>query len=543
MADAIDQDTDCRVLLLAPTSRDAEITRSLLTQAGLSCFICSDVHHLAMEVNKVAGAILLTEDAIVSDGIEKLLAALARQPSWSDLPVVILMQGGVQSPGATHVLRSLRNPTLLERPAPTRSVVSATQAAVRARQRQYQIRDQIEQLRVAAQERAGLLASEQGARIEADHANRMKDEFLATLSHELRAPLNAILGWVQLLQRARDAETHAEGLAVIERNARVQTQLIEDLLDMSRIISGKVKLDMQRMEPGAVIHAALDAVRPSAAAKGVILREISDRQIPSVTGDPARLQQIIWNLLSNAVKFTPAGGAVEIRTGRVGGQIEITVSDTGDGIEGDFLPHVFERFRQANAATTRKYGGLGIGLSIVKHLAEMHGGSMSAHSEGKGRGAIFTLTLPIRPTEEPRAPTHRPAHAEENSEIQLRGLTVLVVDDEPDARRLVKRVLEEYDAEVVTAESSAAALATLVNLAPDVIVSDIGMPEQDGCEFLRLARIQGVKAPAVALTAFARVEDRLRSLRAGFQMHLSKPVEANELIAAVASTAGRLGGA
>jgi signal transduction histidine kinase/ActR/RegA family two-component response regulator len=543
MTEAIDQDTDRRVLLLAPTSRDAEITRLLLTQAGLSCFICNDVFHLAGEMQKGAGAILLTEDAIVSDGIEELLAAMSRQPSWSDIPVVILMHGGVQSPAAIHVLRSLRNPTLLERPAPTRSVVSATQAAVRARQRQYQIRDQIEQLRVAAQERAGLLASEHAARIEADRANRMKDEFLATLSHELRTPLNAILGWVQLLQRARDAETLGEGLAVIERNARVQTQLIEDLLDMSRIISGKVKLDMQRVEPTLVIRAAMDAVRPSADAKGVTLKEDSDRQVPAITGDPARLQQIIWNLLSNAVKFTPVGGSIEVRSRRAGAQIEISVSDTGDGIEGEFLPHVFERFRQANAATTRRYGGLGIGLSIVKHLAEMHGGSVTAQSDGKGRGAIFTLTLPIPPPDEPKIPPHRPAQAEESAEIQLRGLTVLVVDDEPDARRLVKRVLEEYDANVVTAESSAAALETLVNLAPDVIVSDIGMPEQDGCEFLRLARIQGVKAPAVALTAFARVEDRLRSLRAGFQMHLSKPVEATELIAAVASTAGRLGGA
>jgi signal transduction histidine kinase len=542
MPDARNEDADRRVLLLAPTARDAQITQSLLSQAGLACVVCRDVRHLAAEFGAGAGAMLLTEDAIVSDDIDELLAAFSRQPSWSDLPVIILTRGGVQSPSAIHALRALTNPTFLERPSSTRTVVSAVQAAVRARQRQYQILDQIEQLRLAARERAELLASEQAARIEADRANRMKDEFLATLSHELRTPLNAILGWVQLLQKADDEQTMSEGLAVIERNARVQTQLIEDLLDMSRIISGKVQLDMQRVDLAPVIRAAIDAVRPSADAKGVSLREVSDRQVGSLTGDSARLQQVIWNLLSNAVKFTPRGGTVEAHVRRTGSQVEITVQDSGDGIEADFLPHVFERFRQANSATTRKYGGLGLGLSIVKQLVEMHGGTVSARSAGKGRGATFIVSIPIGRPQEVASPGHPPAiGCMDSPKIQLQGLTILVVDDEPDARRLLQRVLEECSANVVTAESSADALAALRRIAPDVIVSDIGMPEQDGCEFLRLARVQGVKAPAVALTAFARVEDRLRSLRAGFQMHLSKPVEANELIAAVASTAGRLG--
>jgi signal transduction histidine kinase len=485
MPDEMFKGRETRVLLIAPTARDAEITHSLLKHAGLTCVVCQSIHQLTTEMASGAGAVLLTEDALAAKEIDELLAELGRQPSWSDLPVVVLIRGGVQSPAANRVLGALRNATLLERPAPTRSMVSAVQAAVRGRLRQYQIRDQIDALCAAAEERKQLLSSEHAARTEADRANRMKDEFLATLSHELRTPLNAILGWAQLLQRAPQDPGSLEGVQVIERNARILTQLIEDLLDMSRIVSGKVKLDMLRIELGAVIQAAVDVVRPSAEAKGVALRLHPQASPTPMIGDSARLQQVIWNLLSNSVKFTPQGGVVDVRLRREGSHVEISVADTGAGIEPEFQPYMFERFRQANSSTTRAYGGLGLGLSIVKHLVEMHSGSVSAYSAGKGRGSTFTVRLPIQApwmsNDSPRHPEEKRDFAMvEDTTIRLEGVTILLVDDEPDTRRWVKRVLEERAAKVVTVESSAEALQTLKSLMPDVIVSDIGMPNQDG---------------------------------------------------------------
>jgi CheY-like chemotaxis protein len=339
--------------------------------------------------------------------------------------------------------------------------------------------------------------------------------------------------------------------------------VFEDLLDMSRIVAGKVRLDMQRVSPAAVIEAAAESVRPSADAKGVHLGLRLDRLAGPVTGDPARLQQVVWNLLANAIKFTPRGGRVEVRLARVSSHVEITIADTGAGIAPDFLPHVFERFRQADASTTRQHGGLGVGLSIVKQLAEMHGGSVRAESPGPGGGATFTVELPFRAMEEaggdaredrddaggdsgrarrhPQTTPSSDGRASACNGVELDGVRVLVVDDEPDARVLIKRFLERCGAKVVTAASAAEALQVLGQLDPHVIVSDIGMPLQDGYEFMTQARRQGVTAPALALTAFARAEDRLRSLYAGYQLHLSKPVEPAELVAAVAGMAGRPG--
>jgi PAS domain S-box-containing protein len=399
------------------------------------------------------------------------------------------------------------------------------------------------------EQRAALLDSERAARADAERAGRLKDEFLATVSHELRTPLNAILGWATILRTGSfDANDVEQALATIERNARAQAQLIEDLLDVSRIISGKLRLDVQAVDLPAVIDTALSAVRPAADAREIRLHHVVDPQAGPVSGDPARLQQIVWNLLSNAVKFTPKGGRVELIVQRVESQVQISVSDSGMGIPAEFLPHVFERFRQADASTTRKHGGLGLGLSIVKQLTEMHGGSVRALSPGQHQGSTFIVTLPVTALHDATQATSlaSPSAADQRRPpdmTRLDGLRVLVVDDEADARELIRRVLADRDANVNCAASTDDALLALEEFDPDVIVSDIGMPEKDGYALIReiRQRIGAKNVPAIALTAFARPEDRRRSLLAGYQVHIAKPVDPHELTAAVASLAGRTG--
>ena len=667
------QSEEKRVLLVAPTVRDGEITRSLLAKAGLTCVVCENLNHLLRELHVGAGAVLLTEEAITGKGINELLTTVDRQPSWSDLPVVMMMRQGDQPPVATGVLRSLRNVTLLERPAPTLSVVSAVQAAVRGRERQYQMRDQFESIRkgemrsrelqeqleiaidaselgtfhcdmpldkivwnarckahfwlpqdaeidfdlfysilhpddrertreaIAAcvyggkvydieyrtvspqgelrwiratgrtyykeekpvrfdgttqditdrkrvdEERKQLLEIERTARMEAERTSRMKDEFLATLSHELRTPLNAILGWTHLLKRdQQDPEMLSEAISVIERNARAQTQLIEDLLDMSRIISGNVRLDVQWVELSEIINAAMESVKPTAETKGVRLEKEIDRLVGSVSGDPARLQQVLWNLLTNAIKFTPKGGKVRVFAEVMQSHVEISVADTGEGISPDFLPHLFERFSQADGSAKRRHRGLGLGLSIVKNLVEMHGGTVRANSRGQGQGATFIVHLPLQAPKSSEG-EENPPHPRmllsglsvECERPNLRGIKVLVVEDEADARELVRRFLVECDALPAVAASAAEAQKLLLTFQPDVIVSDIGLPQKDGYEFIRDVRKQGLTTPAVALSAYARAEDRIRSAQTGYQTHLAKPVEPAELLAVIASLAGR----
>jgi PAS domain S-box-containing protein len=409
----------------------------------------------------------------------------------------------------------------------------------------------IHAMRQLVDEREHLLQSEQAARIDAERASRMKDEFLATLSHEIRTPLNAIVGWATVLRSARLAPTElAEGLEVIDRNARVQAQIIDDLLDMSRIVSGKLRLDVQRIDLADVIRAAADTVAPAADAKDIRLQLVLDPLAGPISGDPHRLQQVFWNLLSNAIKFTPKGGRVQVVLERINSHVEISVIDSGEGIDSAFLPHVFDRFRQADASTTRRHGGLGLGLAIVRQLVELHGGTIRAKSPGRGQGATFVLSLPmpiVHPDVEPspvrRHPTAEPWAAPAESWLPIVGVRVLVVDDEPDARALLRRLLEECDAVVSTAASAAEALAALQSNPPDVLVSDIGMPDEDGFTLIRRVRAlpaeQGGRTPAIALTAYARAEDRVKAVVAGFQHHLSKPVEPMELIAVVASLIDR----
>ncbi len=404
-------------------------------------------------------------------------------------------------------------------------------------------------LKTVAAENQRLFDAERAARAEAERVNRMKDEFLATLSHELRTPLNAILGWSRvLLARKGGDDDLKRGLETIARNAQAQTQLIEDLLDMSRIVSGKVRLDVQPLDLASVVDAAVDSVRPSAEARGIRLQKILDPMAGPVSGDPNRLQQVVWNLLSNAIKFTPKGGKVEVLLARVNSHLEVTVTDSGQGISADFLPYVFDRFRQADASSTRTYGGLGLGLSIVKQLVELHGGNVQAKSDGDNTGATFIVKLPLAPVrtgESREHPTAMRLSAVDGEHIPLDGVTVLVVDDETDARELIGEVLLQCGAAVLTASSADEGLKLLQSQRPNVVISDIGMPDKDGYQFMRdLRRISAVKGgntPAIALTAFARSEDRTRAMVAGYQIHISKPIEPQELIATVASLAGRTG--
>ena len=390
----------------------------------------------------------------------------------------------------------------------------------------------------------------EAALAEAERANRLKDEFLATLSHELRTPLGAILGWTQILRRgARGDAELAKGLDIIERNARAQTKLIEDLLDMSRITSGKIRLEVHPVQPIVFVEAALETVRPAADAKGIRIERALDPLAGPVTGDPGRLQQTVWNLLSNAIKFTPTGGRIAVALRRIGTRIEVSVSDTGVGIDPRFLSQVFERFSQADSSSTRRYGGLGLGLSIVKHLVELHGGTVYADSAGKGLGATFTIELPLvqeidvetQAASDDRLALDLPPVDLEA--LDLSGVRVLVVDDQPDARSLTERLLAECGAQVWSASSAQEALDAMASARPHVLVSDIGMPGMDGFELLRRIRALGAEAggcvPAIALTAFARPEDGASALGAGFEMHFTKPADASRLIAAVASLAQR----
>ncbi|XXT14994.1 PAS domain-containing protein [Sorangium sp. So ce429] len=404
----------------------------------------------------------------------------------------------------------------------------------------------------AEEERARLLDVEQAARSEAERANRLKDEFLSTVSHELRTPLTAILGWTHLLRRraSREDEDLCKGLAVIDRNARAQAQLIEDLLDMGRITSGKIHLDVQPLDLHDVAGTAVSSVAPLAAAKGIRLERISSPAVGVTRGDPNRLQQVVWNLLSNAIKFTPEGGSVQVKVARADNHVEITVSDTGEGIDPEFLPYVFERFRQADASTTRRHGGLGLGLAIVKHLVELHGGAVRATSAGPGKGTTFTVELPLGAADAPaegategREVDARASGDDAGEPSDLSGVSVLFVDDAPDTRDMVRTFVEERKARVRLAGSAEEALRLLELERPDVIVSDIGMRGMDGYELIRRVRAlpqeRGGDVPAVALTAYAGNEDRTRALLAGFQTHLAKPIQPTELMAAIGVLAAR----
>jgi len=460
-----------------------------------------------------------------ADGVE-LCRRIKTNPATNSIAVLQISATYVREEDTVRALENGADASLVD-PVDATVLVATVRALLRSRQAEETVRN--------------ALAREQAA-------NRMKDEFLAVLSHELRSPLGAILTWVTLLRGSPpDAALAARGLAAIERNTRLQVKLVEDLLDVSRIISGKMQIDPGHVDVKAIIGAALEAITPAAQAKDVRLSAHLDPQLRPLRGDAARLQQVVTNLLSNAVKFTPALGRAEVQAVQVGGGVEISVVDTGMGIEPDFLPHVFERFRQEDSSSTRVHGGLGLGLAIVRHLVEAHGGSVAAASDGPGRGATFTIRFPMSPARTRRAAPPAEARAADGARAgfaTLDRVRVLVVDDDPDTVEVARQVLESAGAQVTSAATAQEALAALSARPPDVLLSDLGMPDEDGYALIRKVRsldpARGGSVPAAALTAYTRSEDRREALLAGFQVYLPKPVEPAELTAAVARLAGRM---
>jgi len=402
----------------------------------------------------------------------------------------------------------------------------------------------ISELQRSEEERGQLLLRAERARVEAEAANRIKDEFLATLSHELRTPLTSLLGWSSVLREAkRDEKILNQGLEAIDRNARVQAQLIDDLLDVSRIVSGKLNLDVRPLDIASVTRAAINVVQPAADAKSITLDYYAEPGLGAISADSARLQQIIWNLLSNAVKFTPNGGNISVRVEQNESDARVIVKDSGQGIDPEFLPRVFDRFRQADSSTTRSFGGLGLGLAIVRHLVELHGGTVSAQSDGVNKGATFSATFPL--LSERLAPVTT-IHSPDTSLVEvhsLDGLRVLVVDDEPETREIISTVITRTGGEVKACTSANEALSKLADWKPDVILSDIAMPDEDGYSFIKhvrtLPRDKGGETPAAALTAYARDVDRREALAAGYQMHIAKPISGGQLVTMIARLAGR----
>jgi signal transduction histidine kinase/CheY-like chemotaxis protein len=520
-----------RVLLVTPTRRDGEITSGFLTEAGLSCLVCPNLSQLAIEMKHGAGAVLLTEEAISSQGMRDVLQALDRQPAWSDLPVVLLMRG-VSAGGEAETLRSMRNVTLLERPAPIRSVISAVQSAVRARKRQYQIRDQIEAIRLANDERQKLLESERAARQEAERVSRVKDEFLAKLSHELRTPLTPVLMAVAALEMNDELpQSVRDDLRMIHRNVELEAKLIDDLLDLSRITSGKLSLQFGRVGVNELLRHVCEICLGNFREKGVGLHcEFTDAA-PEVSGDSARLHQVFWNLLNNAAKFTPQGGNVYVTSEIVSDgdrrdAVRVTVRDTGIGMPTEVLPRVFDAFEQGELRITRQFGGMGLGLAISRLLVEAHHGNIRAESTGPDKGSAFVVELPAVSPGRNGDAVARPAPA--SAENGDRPLRLMLVEDHPDTAFVLSRLLTLDGHLVRTANTAADALALAGEHSFDLVISDLGLPDMTGYDLMKQIRHRhGIKG--IAMSGYGMEEDIRRSKIAGFSDHLVKPVTLDRL--------------
>jgi signal transduction histidine kinase/ActR/RegA family two-component response regulator len=539
---------DDRILILAPTGRDAPLAASMFAHAEVESAMCRDVDVLLAELERGAGALLLAEEALSTAAHTRLVQWLRRQPSWSDLPIILITgtrDTEVPSLKTIASLDPLGNVALLERPVRVVAMLSAVKTALRARRRQYEVRDYLAEKQRAEAEHRRLLAAEQAARAEGEAANRAKDDFLAVLSHELRTPLQSMLGWLKLLRSGRlDTTATNRALDAIDRGARAQAQLIEDLLDVSRIVAGKLRVDLKRTMLAPTVEAAVDAVRAAAEAKSITIEVDLEREPIVVMGDAVRLQQIVWNLMSNATKFTPERGRVIVALRRTATDATIVVSDTGPGVTVDVRPHIFQRFRQADSTQTRPHGGLGLGLAIVRHLVDVHDGTIAVDDADTG-GARFTVTLPLRPDVPSGADT--PADADRAlSQTGLAGLTVVVVEDDAATREVLAVMLETAGATVRAAGSVEEALRIVQWLGPDVVVSDISMPGEDGYALVRQMRaLERGRAtvPAIALTAHARAEDTEQAFIAGFAEHLAKPVDPTDLLLAIGRVTGRVSGA
>jgi signal transduction histidine kinase/ActR/RegA family two-component response regulator len=513
-------DRQRRVLVRAPVGRDGTLTRQILLRASVGHVVCLTLHELVVAFAAGAGALLLSEEALDEAGLEELTHAIDEQPPWSDIPVLLLAGAEHHRVGMRTLERARRlgNVTLLERPLRLAAVLSSVESALRSRTRQYEMRE--------------VLVALHDAREQADATSRVKDEFLATLSHELRTPLNAVLGWASML---RSGQVHGPLVAraheIIERNARAQQALVADLLDVSRIITGKLALTPGPAMVVPLVMAALDTVTSAAEAKRVTLRTHIDAPDAMVFGDQARLQQVFWNLLSNAVKFTPAGGSVDVEVRHDADQIVISVTDNGIGIEPMFLPVVFERFRQADTTTTRLHGGLGLGLAIVRHLVELHGGQIEARSGGAGRGATFVVCLP-----QVRAATAAmtPLPVESSEEADLHGVRALVVEDDADARELLAVILRDAGVRPSLASGAGEALSLMASGPPfDVVMCDLAVEDQQGYALIAAIRstlqLRHHSMPVIGFTACSGEPDEARARAAGCTACLVKPIDAYSL--------------
>ncbi len=529
------------VLVLAPLGRDAAVIGQVLSPLGIEIRACAGIAELTAQLRDDTLTAILTEECLDAGDVTAFHAWIENQPPWSDFPFVVLgnRQPGRRSAKAATALGRLGNDLLLERPLSADILVRAVNSGIRSRRRQYEAREQLRQLEAIGLENRRLYEAERQARAEAEAANVAKDEFLATLSHELRTPLSAILGWTYILQRRRaELGDMARGIDTIHRNALSQARLIDDLLDMSRIVAGKIGLELQTVVAAQLLEQVTTSLLPAAQAKNIELVTVLDPAMTPITGDPQRLAQIFRNLLVNAIKFSPDGATVRVETEVDGGGIAVRVIDSGVGIEADFLPHVFDRFRQADGSTTRTQGGLGLGLAIVRSLVELHHGTVSASSAGSGQGATFTVRLPLAVDDARVDATPARDRTDEGPPSTSRrslGLRVLLVEDDVDGRGMVEQLLRDDGAEVLAVESAAQALSAVRTNRFDAIVSDIGMPDMDGYELLRTLRARGDSIPAVALTAFARPEDKVKAIEAGYASHVAKPVPPEALAAAVAA--------
>ena len=519
-----DNNTESRVLVLMPTGRDAYLVCETLEKVGITAEPCADADELTEKISAGAGAILLAEEALPGGTMEMLAASFEAQPVWSDLPVILFAGNAQNSEMLAATVGTRFNATIVERPIRIPMLVSAVRGALRARQRQYLSRNLLNQL---------------------EESDRQKDLFLATLSHELRTPLNSILGWIQLLRgKSSQKIDTAHGLDVIERNAKAQAEIVSDILFVSRIITGKLTLEIEPIDLIPVIQGAVEVFQPAFQAKGITLDTFFDPRIAKIKGNDDRLKQVFWNILSNAVKFTPPNGRIEVHAAVSGENVEITVSDSGQGIAPDFLPYIFERFRQADSSYTRQAGGLGLGLAIVRHLIEMHGGEVSVSSAGLNRGTTFTVTLPVyNSSKQPETADDVSSAVNESGKL-LAGIRILLVEDNEDSREMLKVLFAQYNYETTTAASAAEALAALEKNKYDILISDIGMSGGDGYELIRKIRQftpeKGGQIPAVALTGYASVQDRDLAVQAGFQEHFSKPVEIDGLIALIEKLLNRV---
>ena len=528
---------DERVMVIAPVGSDASSIATLLNERGFQCCVCEQPEQVIDEIAN-AGALLMTEEALAFPSTSTLIAALQNQPPWSEMPIVILTNSSSQQRDLLNATaKTAGNVTLLERPIGTEILVRTMQVALRSRRRQYQVRDLLaeqernrQRLEESEEELLTLLSREQGLRLAADEANRLKDEFLATLSHELRNPLNVILGFSELLMRSDEVARSPQLLRLSEglrRNALAQSYLIRDLLELSRLRSGKMTLNRETVSIVTAVNNAIETVRADAEAKQIDIQVATPTEPLFVHGDLVRLEQIVWNLLANAVKFTPAGGKVSVQVMQADDEIVLIVKDTGQGIEKSFLPKVFEMFRQGDARASREHAGLGIGLALVQQLVRLHDGSVTADSEGAGKGTTITLRLPAKVYAEARV-----VRARKLPTAKLDHITVLAVDDDPDTTDLLRYLLEMNGATVITANSGAEALQLVVGRAIDVVVSDISMPSMDGFEFVRRLRSLPGKEDVrvIALTGFGREEDIEQVRSEGFVAHVTKPLDVEALL-------------